>query len=299
MNNKKVLVTGSTGFIGTHLTGGLKETGTTVFGLSRSSSIPVDIKKWGDVKRVPISEIVYHLAASTDAKQALLNPKVTYQTNVLGTANILEYCRINDVEKIVFASSFVYGTPDYIPIDENHPINTVNPYMRSKIISEALCKSFCEKYGIKCIILRASNVYGFGQKEDFLIPSIMKQIFESKKLVLRDPEPKRDFIYIDDLVSAYINAGKKDSIGCEIFNIGLGKSYAVRDVAEKIVKAYQSEVDNIKIKVCYTNEKKKNEILDTRYKIDKAIGELKWRPKIDIDKGITRVVRNYANKFQK
>ena len=299
MNKKKVLVTGSTGFIGTHLTDRLKEAGTTIFGLSRSSSHPVDIRKWIDVKRAPISDIVYHLAASTDAKQAFSNPKVTYQTNVLGTANILEYCRIKDVEKIIFASSFVYGNPEYLPIDENHPTNPVNPYMRSKIISEGLCKSFCEKYGINCIILRASNVYGLGQKEDFLIPSIMKQIFELKKLVLRDPEPKRDFLYIDDLVSAYINAGKKDGRGCEIFNIGLGKSYAVREIAEKIVKAYQTVVDDIKIEVCYTNEKKKNEIHDTCYKIDKAMGELKWRPKIDIDEGITRMVRDYANKFQK
>ena len=299
MSRKRILVTGSTGFIGTHLIGRLKETGTTVFGLSKSSSTPIDIRKWSELKQAPTSDIVYHLAASTNAKQAFSNPKVTYQTNVFGTANILEYCRINDVKKIIFASSFVYGNPEYLPIDENHPTKPINPYMRSKIISEALIKSFCEKYGINCIIMRASNVYGLGQKEDFLIPSIMKQIFESKKVVLRDPEPKRDFIYIDDLVSAYIKAGKKNVKGCEIYNIGLGKSYAVREVAEKIVKAYQKVVDNIKIGVCYQNEKKKNEIHDTCYKIDKAIGELNWRPKIDIDEGITRMVRDYANKFQK
>ena len=103
MNKKKVLVTGSTGFIGTYLTDRLKGTDTTIFGLSRSSSTPIDIRKWSELKQAPPSDIVYHLAASTDAKQVFSNPKVTYQTNVFGTANILEYCRINDVEKIIFA----------------------------------------------------------------------------------------------------------------------------------------------------------------------------------------------------
>lgn len=275
---KRFLVTGSGGFVGKHLVNKLKKKGGKVIGVDIQSG--VDIRDWEKVKDIEDVDIVYHLAAIMYVPFSWKRPQIVYEVNVQGTLNILEYCRIHDVKKMVFASSYLYGKPKYLPIDEKYPTNPHNPYARSKKIAEDLCQGYSEDFGLRCIVLRPFNIYGPWQSEKFLIPTIINQIIRGK-VELDDPKPKRDFLYIGDAVAAYINAGEYKGSDFEIFNIGSGISYSVEEVVRKLIGIFGK-----KIVVNYRNKRRKNEIMDTIADISKAKEKLKWCPKTILDDGL-------------
>jgi UDP-glucose 4-epimerase len=283
LNGKRVLVTGSSGFIGKYLVDELKRQDADVLTLAEHDGRRIDIRDQQRVKGITNEirniDIVYHLAAITSVPFSFENPGETYEVNVLGTLNILELCRLCNAESIVFASSYVYGQPQYMPIDEEHPLQPTNPYARSKILGEELCRAYNTDFGLKCIILRPFNIYGVGQNKNFLIPSIIAQL-RYGKIELKDSDPKRDFIYISDIIDAYIKAGEFKG-DFEVFNIGYGKSYSVKEITEKIVQLYGKDV-----KINYKNERRKNEIMDTVADIRKAKEKLGWEPSVDIDAGL-------------
>jgi UDP-glucose 4-epimerase len=283
LNGKRVLVTGSSGFIGKYLVDELKRQDADVLTLAEHDGRRIDIRDQQRVKGITNEirniDIVYHLAAITSVPFSFENPGETYEVNVLGTLNILELCRLCNAESIVFASSYVYGQPQYMPIDEEHPLQPTNPYARSKILGEELCRAYNTDFGLKCIILRPFNIYGVGQNKNFLIPSIIAQL-RYGKIELKDPDPKRDFIYISDVIDAYIKAGEFNG-DFDVFNIGYGKSYSVKEITGKIVQLYGKDV-----KINYKNERRKNEIMDTVADIRKAKEKLGWEPSVDIDAGL-------------
>jgi UDP-glucose 4-epimerase len=283
LNGKRILVTGSSGFVGGNLVEELKRHNAEVITLTNSEGRKIDVREWQKIKDIENINMVYHLAAKTYVPYSFENPRETYEVNVLGTQNILELCRLRDVEKMVFVSSYVYGQPRYLPIDEEHPVQPTNPYMRSKILGEELCRAYNTDFGVKCIILRPFNVYGVGQSGDLLIPTIISQL-QAGKIELKDSVPKRDFVYISDLISALIEAGKFDG-NFEIFNIGCGKSYSVKAIVDKIVQLYGKEV-----KINYKDERRKNEIMDVIADIRKARAKLGWEPKISIEEGLRRCI---------
>ena len=293
LQGKRILVTGSSGFIGSRLCLKLKESGAEVLTLTGKEGGRADIRDWGSVaeagKTLQPLDIVYHLAAITYVPYALEHPRETYEVNLLGTLNILELCRLHQIEKLIFSSSYVYGLPHYLPIDEEPELRPANPYARSKTMGEDLCRAFCTDFGLKCVILRPFNIYGEGQRDDFLIPSILKQI-ATGTVELSDPEPKRDFLYVDDAVEAFIKAGEYKGAGCEVFNIGSGSSYSVREIVGIIVDAWGKPTD-----VKYKNLRRKNEIMDVVADIRKAAGKLDWRPEIGIQTGIKRYVGWYKS----
>jgi UDP-glucose 4-epimerase len=200
--------------------------------------------------------------------------------------NLLEIARIYDIKKFIFASTYVYGQPRYLPIDEKHPIQAINPYNRSKILGEELCKGYYYDYGLNCIILRPFNIYGTGQNKDFLIPSIIAEL-SSKKITLENPKPMRDYVYVDDVISAYIKAATYTGKGVEIFNIGSGVSYSVKEIANKIITLAQKKNTTIS----YTNKTRVNEIMNIVANNQKAKEQLKWQPKIDIDTGLLTMLK--------
>ena len=283
LNGKRILVTGSSGFVGRHLVEELKRQDVEVVTLTDQKGNRIDVRDWQKIKEMGDIDMVYHLAAITYVPFSFENPKETYDVNVLGTLNILELCRLRDVEKIIFLSSYVYGQPQYLPIDEKHLLQPTNPYARSKILGENLCKAYYEDYSLKCVILRAFNIYGEGQSNNFLIPLILKQLVKGK-IKLNDPKPKRDFIYISDVIDAYIKAGEFDK-DFEIFNIGYGKSYSVKEIVNKLIKIHGRDV-----KVDYKNARRKNEIMDTIADIKKAKEKLCWKPKVSIDEGLNHLL---------
>jgi UDP-glucose 4-epimerase len=286
LKGKRILVTGSSGFVGSHLVEELKRRDVEVVTLTDSEERKIDVKDWQKIKEIDDIDAVYHLAAKTYVPFSFENPRETYEINVLGTLNILELCRLRDVEKIVFVSSYVYGLPRYLPIDEEHPVQPTNPYMRSKVLGEELCRAYNNDFGVKCIILRPFNVYGVGQSGDFLIPSIISQL-RGRKIELKDPAPKRDYIHVSDLLTALIKAEKFDG-DFEIFNIGQEKSYSVKEIVDKIVQLCGKE-----IKINYKNERRKNEIMDVIADIKKARTTLGWEPKVRLEEGLRSCISGF------
>ncbi|HPW72783.1 MAG: NAD-dependent epimerase/dehydratase family protein [Methanothrix sp.] len=289
LSEKTILITGEEGFAGRHLLHALKRLNSSMVSLKDQNGKRVDIRDKdlirGRRRELEDIDIVYHLAARTAVNSSYESPHATYETNVLGTLNMLELCRLCDIDKIVYASSYVYGTPQYLPIDEKHITSPNNPYSKSKLLGEELCRSYHEDFGIKCIIFRPFNIYGPGQRADFLIPKIISSL-SSGEVVVRDPEPKRDFVHITDMVDAYIKGGEYQG-DFDIFNIGYGKSYSVKEIIEKIISIYGSN-----IKVAYEGERRKNEIMDCYADTAKARATLDWRPLISIDEGLQMMVGN-------
>lgn len=283
LSGKRILVTGSSGFVGRNLVEELKGHNVEVVTLTDSEGHRSDIRDWQTVKEIENIDIVYHLAAKTYVPFSFENPREVYEVNLLGTLNILELCRLREVEKMVFVSSYVYGQPRYLPINEKHPVQPTNPYMRSKVLGEELCSAYNNDFGLKCIILRPFNVYGVGQSGDLLIPTIISQL-QAGKIELKDSKPKRDYIFVSDLIDALIEAGKLNG-NFEIFNIGCGKSYSVKEIVDKIIQLYGKNA-----KINYENERRKNEIMDVIADIRKARAMLGWKPKVNIEVGLRRCI---------
>ncbi len=287
LNGKRILVTGSSGFVGKGLVNELKRQDADVLTLTDHDGRRIDIRDQQRVKGITNEikniDMVYHLAAITSVPFSFENPGETYEVNVLGTLNILELCRLCNAEKIVFASSYVYGQPQDMPIDEEHPLRPTNPYARSKVLGEELCGAYNTDFGVKCIILRPFNIYGVGQNKKFLIPSIIAQL-RYGKIELKDPAPKRDFVYISDVIDAYIKTGEFNG-DFEVFNIGYGESYSVKEIVDKIIYLYGKDVE-----VKYSGERRKNEIMDTIANTKKAKKKLGWKPSVDIDKGLSNLL---------
>lgn len=243
-----------------------------------------DVTRWEDCEKIAPVDIVFHLAAVVFVPSSQHSPRETYHTNVTGTLNMLEFARIRRA-KMIFASSYVYGKPHYLPIDEKHPLQPTNPYARSKVLCELLCRAYNEDHAVSCIVLRPFNIYGRGQDRRFLIPEILEQLQSKKEVVLKDLAPRRDFLYIDDAIDAYVKAAQFEGSRYEIFNVGSGRSYTVREIAERMAGLY-----GVDAPVRSLEKPREGEIPDTVADISKAEKLLGWRPKVDIDTGLRAVV---------
>jgi UDP-glucose 4-epimerase len=282
VKGRNVLVTGSSGFVGRHLVDQLRKEGARVLCFDITDG--KDITQWADWETITGTDVVFHLAAITFVPTSQASPRNTYHINVTGTINALEYCRLHKA-KIVFTSSYVYGNPNYLPVDEKHPVNPTNPYARSKVAGELICKSYSEDFNVKCVILRPFNIFGPGQREDFLIPEIVNQIKSRDQVTLKDLTPKRDLLYISDAVDAYVAAAGYDGSNFEVFNIGFGKSFTVRAIAETLIR-----LSNKDMQLTSLNTKRQGEINETVADIRKAKELLDWEPVVAIDEGLREVL---------
>jgi nucleoside-diphosphate-sugar epimerase len=277
----KVLVTGSKGFIGKYLVESLLLQDFEV--LSYDISEGNDICNWELLKTVRNIDCIIHLASKVFVPESYSNPKDFFNVNIIGTLNCLEYCRLFN-SRLVYVSSYLYGEPNYLPVDENHPVNAFNPYSASKIESENLCHYYYNFFKTRSIILRPFNVYGKGQSKEFLIPSIIDQA--KKGLInLKDGSSKRDFIYVDDLISALIKAVKNDNILHETFNIASGSSFSVNEVVQIILQIIGGNCN-----VHYENIQRNNEVSNTLGDISKAYKLLDWKPEITLYEGLTKMI---------
>lgn len=286
--SENILVTGSKGFIGKKLISKLKNT-YNIFEFSYSLGDDIlDEKKFEKFLDEKI-DIVFHLAGKTFVPGSWNNPNAFYETNVMGTQKVLDFCS-KAKAKIVYLSSYCYGEPEYLPIDEKHPVKLQNPYAHSKYLAESLCEFYSKEMGVKSILLRLFNVYGESQKEDFLIPRIIKQAKQNNMVTVQDLRPKRDYVYIDDVIDACIKCIEFDNFkdNVEVFNIGSGESYSV----EEVIKMIQNFTGN-NFKYESTNQFRHNEIMNTIADISKAEQKLYWKPKISFEQGLENVIRAY------
>ena len=198
----KILISGASGFIGRALTARLRSQS---FDVALTSSADGDIASPGTLEKFSQTDIshVLHLAGKTYVPDSWNNPAVFYQTNLLGTTNILEFCKNNGIA-MTYASAYVYGHPDVLPISENSTIRPSNPYALSKRLAEEACEFYASAYDLPVTVIRPFNVYGIGQGENFLIPTIIRQALDSEAIVVKDLAPRRDYIYLEDLLTALL-----------------------------------------------------------------------------------------------
>lgn len=277
----KILVTGFSGFIGTYLVEKLKQYNHELILLDISNG--VDICDWEQIKQYNNIDVIIHLANLSFVPASYSDPQNFYTTNYLSTLNMLELCRKNNA-RLIFFSSYVYGQPQYQPIDEVHPIQAFNPYAQTKVICESLCEGYFRDFGVPITIFRPFNIYGTGQHSDFLIPTIIQQAMNGK-IEIKDDRPRRDYIHVSDIVEAVISAVEKPSSEKHIYNLGSGVSYSVKEIVTIVRSFFDNDIDYI----C-KNEYRPNEVMDTVANINKIKCELNWQPKVTIEKGIQKMI---------
>jgi nucleoside-diphosphate-sugar epimerase len=279
----RVAVTGSAGFIGKNLVYSLRKFGHEVVEISRSKGL--DICYWDSLKLIAPCDAIIHLAAKTFVPDSFANPREFYMVNFTSTLNCLELAKLWNA-KVLYMSSYFYGPPKYVPVDEKHPVFPHNPYAQSKYISEELCKGYYRDFGISIAAFRLFNLYGPGQNGSLIIPDILKQI-ETGKVILKDPRPKRDYIHIDDVVTVLIRAFEMKLGGFNIFNLGTGKSWSV----EKLVNIIK-EISPKNFDVEFTNEYRQGEVLDSVADISLLKSVIDWNNPIDLREGLKTLVFN-------
>lgn len=279
----KVIITGGSGFLGKHLSVLLNQHNIEYEDISLENG--VDVTNWELIKNFNKFSVLIQLASKIFVPESFINPRSYFYTNLMSTVNCLELCRINNA-KMIYISSYVYGKPDYLPVDEKHTLKGHNPYSDSKIIAERLCQSYFDNFGLKIVILRPFNIYGPGQSGNLLIPSICSQL-KNSEILLKDPAPKRDYIYVADVVDAILKSINKDFDKMEYINLGTSLSYSVREVVEKMIHFAGTSV-----KVKFLSTTRTNEVSDVRADIHKARKLLDWNPKIGIDEGLKLVVEH-------
>lgn len=279
---KQILVTGSSGFIGQRLVNTLRVKGYVVHEFDQHI---------GDIASYQFTydqlDHVVHLASLVFVPDSWENPHSFYHTNVMGTVNVLELCRKLNCP-ITYLSSYVYGTPHYLPVDENHPLFPASPYNHSKLLAEDTCRYYSDTFGFPATIFRPVNVFGPNQNPIFLIPKIIKQLFDPAvdTIEVIDLRPKRDFLFIDDLIHAVIKSFAQQKF--DIFNIGSGYSVSVEDLIKTIIQA-----SGISKPYSAPNTERKNETWDVYNDISKIRNKMGWQPGTSFNEGIKICIDEY------
>lgn len=254
---KTVLVTGAGGFIGSHLTERLVRDGHAVRALVRYNGRDdrghldrldrdvidaVEVHR-GDLKdpeavrhAVAGREWVFHLGALIAIPYSYQNPLDVVQTNVLGTTHVLDACRASDVlQRVVLTStSEVYGTAQYVPIDESHPLRGQSPYAASKIGSDALGESYHRSFGLPVSILRPFNTFGPRQSARAVIPTIISQALGREVIRLGSLDPRRDLTYVKDTAAGFAAIAACDAAVGRVVNIGRGSDVSIGELVDRI-----------------------------------------------------------------
>jgi len=301
----EVLVTGGAGFIGSNIVDGLIKEGHKVIVVDNLSTgkkenlnekaefYQFDIRDQELEKVFEENNIIHviHHAAQIDVQHSIKDPLFDAQNNILGTINVLEMAKEYEVEKIIYASSAaVYGEPDYLPVDEEHPIKAMSPYGITKHTPEHYIKMYSELYDLKYTIFRYSNVYGPRQdpKGEGGVVSIFvdKMLAEERPVIFGDGEQTRDFIHVYDIVKANLLALEKgDNI---LVNISTESRDSVNDLVDYLneVLPYSLEAIN--------EEARKGDILHSSLANGKAKELLDWSPDYDLRAGLEQTVEYYS-----
>lgn len=281
---RKILITGARGFVGVALSKLLRSKSFEITDVNNT----LNLCEWESVKNIPKQEIIIHLASKSFVPDSFKEPLRFYNNNIVSTLNILEKARI-DGSKVIFFSTYVYGNPLYLPIDESHIKSPKNPYTQSKLICEELCEAYYRDFGIPVTIFRPFNIYGPGQSSSFFIPTIINQI-NNEVIQLNDSRPKRDFIYIDDVIEAVFKSIDNNENLLRIYNLGSGVSTSVKDIVDMVIALSHS-----KARVKFSDQARQGEVLDTIADISKIKTELHWQPKISIERGLRLTIDHLAN----
>ncbi|MBU3966964.1 MAG: GDP-mannose 4,6-dehydratase [Euryarchaeota archaeon] len=298
--NKFVLLTGATGFVGPYLVKelldrkarikvltmdkarnltGLEDEITLVRGNITDTGSLQDIMKDADM--------VFHLAAVSNVNYAIAHPRETFEINATGTLNLLEEARKNTSGKFVYiSSSHVYGVPQYLPMDEKHPVSPRELYSASKASAEMLVNAYALNYGLKAAIIRPFNMFGPGQSEDFIIPSIIKQAYQKDTIELGNLSPTRDMLYIKDAINGMLTIAEH---GDGIYNLGSGRETSIKEVVESVIDI----IDPAKKYVSIESRRRSNAVDIPRMCADVSkLKMLGWLPEVDLRDGLMKMIKS-------
>lgn len=315
-----ILVTGACGFIGSHLVEELvrqnHKVTAFIFYNSRNSkgwldTLDKDVLNnieivTGDVRDDEIifqnskkKEIIFHLAALIGIPYSYKAVKSYIDTNVLGTYNVLNSAKKNNVYKtIITSTSEVYGTAQTIPIRETHPLNAQSPYAASKIAADQMALSFYRSFNLPVSILRPFNTFGPRQSARAILPTILSQLLNNKKLIkLGNLFPTRDFTYVEDTVAAFISTIKKNNIYGEVINIGNKFEISIHDILKIMKKNFGFHFDVIVDKKRIRG--KKTEVKRLFSANEKAKNLLSWTPKYRAKNGFIKGLDKTISWFKK
>jgi UDP-glucose 4-epimerase len=307
--NMNILVTGGAGFIGSHLTDALVDEGhrvAVVDNLSTGERNQVNPK--ADFYGIDLldgtlpavfaqekPEIVFHLAAHTDVQASLKKPVRDAQVNVLGTLNLLQQCAEHKVRKIIYSSSAaVYGNPEYLGVDERHPLKPVSFYGVSKLVPEQYLAVFSRLYDLDYTILRYANVYGERQGnggEGGVVSIFFERMSRNKTpVIFGDGEQTRDFIYVKDVISANLAALARGS--CETFNIGCNTETAINDLLKEIYALNGQAVH------ADYRPGRAGDIIRSRLDNRSAQNGLVWKPVYTLQEGLAATAQGHLARIQ-
>ncbi|MCA0452626.1 MAG: GDP-mannose 4,6-dehydratase [Chloroflexi bacterium] len=307
---RNVLVTGAGGFIGSHLTETLVKAGASVRAFVRYSSrgdlgfigsFSPEVREkievvFGDLtdpqavsNAVRGMDVVFHLGALIAIPYSYVNPVHVVQTNVLGTTYILEAVRQHQVGYTInISTSEVYGTAQYVPIDENHPLQGQSPYSASKIGAEKIAESYYRSFGTPVATLRPFNTYGPRQSARAVIPSIITQALTRDEIHLGSLTPTRDLNFVLDTVDGMMHAVGEEGLLGRSTNIGTGTEISVGDLASKIVTMIGRDV-----RVVQDTER----LRPTKSEVERLLADSRmmrqvtgWSSKISLDEGLARTI---------
>jgi len=317
LSKNKILITGACGFIGSTLTEFLVEKGFSVIAYDRYNSdnflgwlqnskykndiefILGDIRDYDSVyKASQKSSSCIHLAALIGIPYSYISPSAYIKTNIEGTYNILESCKnLNIDQLIVTSTSETYGTAQYIPIDEKHPLIGQSPYSATKIAADQLAISFNKSFDLPVKIIRPFNTFGPRQSARAIIPTIINQILNNKKEVfLGNIQSKRDFTFVNDLCEAFLEIYFTNEFIGNIVNVGNNKNLSIEDLFN-IIKIKTNS------KTVITEDKnrlrpKASEVKELLCDNSLILNKTKWRPVTEFSTGIDISIKWYKENYK-
>ena len=308
----KILITGGAGFIGSHLCDKYTREGHTILCVDNFLSgnlmnvrhlldyrnfklIKADIRDYDLLENIMRDvDVVFHLAAQVHVDRSYIEPKLTYDINVMGTQNVLEIARIHDAKKVIHAStSEVYGSAQYVPIDEKHPLDAPHPYGASKIAADRMCHAYKQTYGMNIAILRFFNVFGPRQKDlgyGGVISIFTRRVLSNiPPVIFGDGSQRRDYTYINDVVNAYDLVLNNDGGMTEPVNFGTGQEVSIKDLAFKIIEicGKKGTIEPVFVEPRIGEVKR----LIANASMAKTI--LGWIPEFSLERGLEEYIRWY------
>lgn len=309
MKNKKILITGATGFIGSHLTEYFAEkqfdlvafdhyNSNNNWGWLENSKFKNDFKViLGDIrdydsvsKAMAGCDAVFHLAALVGIPYSYISPLAYLRTNIEGTYNILESAKNLNIEQILITStSETYGTAQYIPIDEKHPLVGQSPYSASKIAADQLAISYYKSFGLPVKIVRPFNTYGPRQSGRAIIPTIISQLLTGKsEIELGSLSPTRDLTFVRDSCSGFEEIYKSEFLFGEATNIGNNEEISIGNLAKLI-----AQIMNVELSIKASNDRIRPENSEVERLFcdnSKLLKNTAWKPKYNLKEGIKEVI---------
>lgn len=279
----KIAVAGSDGFVGKNVCAQLEEAGHIVTRIDISQG--VDLCDNAIIDQIEPIDCFIHLANLVYVPGSYQDPEKYYRINYLTTLNALEICRKYNA-RLVYASSYIYGAPQYLPVDENHPVCPFNPYAQTKVICEKLCEGYHRDFKVKISILRPFNIYGVGQKGMLLIPEIIGQLKEGKtQIQLKAASPRRDYVNVVDVAGAFV-ACVNDTNDYNIYNVCSGESVSVKEITDVINKHLKKKVE-----FAFSASDRPNEVDETKGSCKKLMS-IGWKPTISFEEGIIEILKS-------